>query len=50
MSAAPVLLRRLKARFPSACGSSGHRLFISPYMVSFKVMCDDTYRGVQSLT
>jgi hypothetical protein len=38
-----VLLQRLKARFPSARGSSGHRLFISAYMISSKVMCDDTY-------
>jgi len=41
--AALVLLQRLKARFPSARGSSGHRLFISAYMISSKVMCDDTY-------
>ncbi|KAF9047404.1 hypothetical protein BJ165DRAFT_1403129 [Panaeolus papilionaceus] len=41
--AALVLLQRLKARFPSAKGSSGHRLFISAYMISSKVMCDDTY-------
>jgi hypothetical protein len=41
--AALVLLHRLKARFPSARGSSGHRLFISAYMISSKVMCDDTY-------
>jgi hypothetical protein len=43
MFAALVLLHRLKARFPSARGSSGHRLFISAYMISSKVMCDDTY-------
>lgn len=41
--AALVLLQRLKARFPSARGSSGHRLFVSAYMISSKVMCDDTY-------
>jgi len=41
--AALALLQRLKARFPSARGSSGHRLFISAYMISSKVMCDDTY-------
>ncbi|KAF9565604.1 hypothetical protein CPC08DRAFT_704591 [Agrocybe pediades] len=41
--AALVLLQRLKARFPTARGSSGHRLFISAYMISSKVMCDDTY-------
>ncbi|KIK57986.1 hypothetical protein GYMLUDRAFT_45554 [Collybiopsis luxurians FD-317 M1] len=38
-----VLLQRLKARFPSARGSSGHRLFISAYMIASKVLCDDTY-------
>ncbi|KAF8622681.1 hypothetical protein AX15_006783 [Amanita polypyramis BW_CC] len=38
-----ILLQRLKARFPSAKGSSGHRLFISAYMIASKVICDDTY-------
>jgi hypothetical protein len=38
-----VLLQRLKARFPTARGSSGHRLYISAYMIASKVMCDDTY-------
>ncbi|KAM6502521.1 hypothetical protein JOM56_002498 [Amanita muscaria] len=38
-----ILLQRLKARFPSAKGSSGHRLFISAYMIASKVLCDDTY-------
>ncbi|KAJ3972998.1 hypothetical protein EV361DRAFT_867271 [Lentinula raphanica] len=38
-----ALLQRLKSRFPSAKGSSGHRLFISAFMISSKVMCDDTY-------
>jgi hypothetical protein len=33
----------LKARFPSAKGSSGHRLFLSVFMISSKVICDDTY-------
>ncbi|KAK7691759.1 hypothetical protein QCA50_005160 [Cerrena zonata] len=37
------LLQRLKARFPAARGSSGHRLFISAFMLASKVMCDDTY-------
>ena len=31
------------ARFPSARGSSGHQLFISAFIISSKVMCDDTY-------
>lgn len=38
-----VLLSRLKARFPAAKGSSGHRLFISAFMIASKVLCDDTY-------
>ena len=42
-SAALVLLQRLKARFPTARGSSGHRLFISAFMIASKVICDDTY-------
>jgi hypothetical protein len=37
------LLQRLKARFPTARGSSGHRLFISAFMIASKVICDDTY-------
>jgi len=41
--AALVLLQRLKARFPTARGSSGHRLYISAFMIASKVMCDDTY-------
>ena len=42
-SVAPVLLQYLKARFPTACGSSGHCLFLSAFMITSKVMCDDTY-------
>ena len=38
-----VLLQRLKGRFPSANGSSGHRLFISACIIASKVICDDTY-------
>lgn len=41
--AALLLLQRLKARFPAARGSSGHRLFISAFMIASKVICDDTY-------
>ena len=41
--AALVLLQRLKARFPTARGSSGHRLFVSAFMLASKVICDDTY-------
>lgn len=37
------LLARLKERFPAARGSSGHRLFISAFMIASKVICDDTY-------
>jgi hypothetical protein len=42
-SAALLLLKRLKTRFPAARGSSGHRLFISAFMIASKVICDDTY-------
>jgi hypothetical protein len=38
-----ALLQRLKARFPTARGSSGHQLFISAFMIASKVICDDTY-------
>ncbi|TDL15316.1 hypothetical protein BD410DRAFT_817001 [Rickenella mellea] len=43
LSLALALLHRLKARFPAARGSSGHRLFLSSYMIASKVICDDTY-------
>ncbi|KAG1789235.1 hypothetical protein EV424DRAFT_1624410 [Suillus variegatus] len=33
----------LKARFPTAWGSSGHRLFVSAFMLASKVICDNTY-------
>ncbi|KAJ7762696.1 hypothetical protein B0H14DRAFT_2162985, partial [Mycena olivaceomarginata] len=35
--------RGLKARFPTAGGSSGGRLFISAFMIASKVICDDSY-------
>ncbi|KAK0460949.1 uncharacterized protein EV420DRAFT_1529340 [Desarmillaria tabescens] len=41
--AALILLQRLKARFPTARGSSGHRLFLSAFMIASKIICDDTY-------
>lgn len=41
--AALFLLQRLKGRFPAARGSSGHRLFISAFMIASKIICDDTY-------
>ncbi|WRT66371.1 uncharacterized protein IL334_003326 [Kwoniella shivajii] len=41
--AALMLLQRLKQRYPAARGSSGHRLFISAFMIASKVICDDTY-------
>ncbi|CDO69607.1 hypothetical protein BN946_scf184875.g10 [Trametes cinnabarina] len=43
LAPARELHRRLKARFPAARGSSGHRLFISAFMIASKVICDDTY-------
>ena len=36
-------LQRLKARFPLAKGSSGHRLSISAFMPTSKLFCDNTY-------
>ncbi|KAJ6523641.1 hypothetical protein B0H19DRAFT_1345393, partial [Mycena capillaripes] len=41
--AALILLQRSKARLPTACGSSGHCLFISAFMIASKVICDNTY-------
>ena len=41
--AALYLLHRLRARFPAAWGTSGHRSFISASMIASKVICDDTY-------
>ncbi|TDL13832.1 hypothetical protein BD410DRAFT_734809, partial [Rickenella mellea] len=38
-----ALLQRLKTRFPATHGSSGHRLFLSAFMIASKVVCDDTY-------
>ena len=40
-----ILLQRLKACFPTASGSSGHRLFISALMITSKVICDTTYNN-----
>jgi hypothetical protein len=42
------LLQRLNARFPTAKGSSGHRLFISAFMLAPKIICDDTYSNKSS--
>jgi len=36
-----ILLQRLKVHFPIARGSSGHRLFVSAFMLASKVICDD---------
>ncbi|KAI0037559.1 hypothetical protein FA95DRAFT_1462545, partial [Auriscalpium vulgare] len=41
--AALYLLQRLKGRFTAAMGFSGHRLFISAFMIASKIICDDTY-------
>ncbi|TFK87515.1 hypothetical protein K466DRAFT_490729, partial [Polyporus arcularius HHB13444] len=41
--AALYLLQSLKIRFPDACGTSGHRLFISAFVIASKVICDGTY-------
>ena len=45
MYSALLLLKRLKTRFPVARGSSGHRLFISAYMLACKTLCDDSYNN-----
>ncbi|KDQ06614.1 hypothetical protein BOTBODRAFT_86484, partial [Botryobasidium botryosum FD-172 SS1] len=41
--AALFLLDHPKGRFPTTCGSSGHRLFIPAFMIASKIICDDTY-------
>ena len=43
MFAALVLLQRLRVQFLTACGSFGHHLFTSAFMLTSKVICDDTY-------
>ncbi|PKI85929.1 hypothetical protein MVES_000168 [Malassezia vespertilionis] len=40
-----LLLLRLKTRYPVARGSSGHRLFISAFMLATKMLCDDSYNN-----
>lgn len=40
-----LLLKRLKTRYPVARGSSGHRLFISAFMLASKMVCDDSYNN-----
>ncbi|KDQ17827.1 hypothetical protein BOTBODRAFT_29134 [Botryobasidium botryosum FD-172 SS1] len=37
------LLNCLKRCFPATRSSSGHRLFISAFMIASKIICDDTY-------
>ncbi|KIM55642.1 hypothetical protein SCLCIDRAFT_1149476, partial [Scleroderma citrinum Foug A] len=41
--AALILLQCLKAHFPTTRGLSGHQLFMSKFMLSSKVICNDTY-------
>ncbi|KAK7029197.1 hypothetical protein R3P38DRAFT_912005 [Favolaschia claudopus] len=41
-----VLLQRLKARFPQARGSSGHRLFLSTLMIASKMVCDASFSNL----
>ncbi|KAF6756130.1 hypothetical protein DFP72DRAFT_754464, partial [Ephemerocybe angulata] len=38
-----LLINRLKMRYPSCRGSSGHRLFIAAMMIASKVLHDETY-------
>ena len=42
---AMLLLKRLKTQYPVARGSSGHRLFISSFMLASKMLCDDAYNN-----
>lgn len=41
--AALALLQRLKVRIPVLRGVSGHRLFITSFMIAWKIICDKTY-------
>lgn len=41
--AALLLLQRLKARFPAARASCGHRLFLSAFIIASKLCGDETY-------
>ncbi len=41
--AALYLFQHLEVRFPATKGSSGHRLFILAFMLTSKIICDDTY-------
>ncbi|KAJ7821165.1 hypothetical protein B0H13DRAFT_2377531 [Mycena leptocephala] len=38
-----VFLERLKIKFPAANGCSGHRLFITAFMLASKVLNDESY-------
>ena len=46
--AALYLLQRLKSCFPATKGPSGHRLFLSAFMLASKIICDDTYSNKSS--
>ena len=37
------LLSRLKMRYPAASCAFGHRLFLTSYMLSSKIICNDAY-------
>ena len=43
---AALVLKRLKAHFPTARGSSGRRLFGSTFMLASKVICDDAFEQI----
>lgn len=45
-----ILLQRLKSRFPTAQGSSGHRLFTSTLMMAAKIFLDDAYSNKSWVT
>src|ERR1700761_9287212 len=44
------LLFRLKSRYPAASCAFGHRLLLTSYMLSSKVICDDTYSNKVSVS
>ena len=43
-------LSRLKSRYPVASYAFGHRLFLTGYMLSSKVVCDDAHSNKASVS
>ena len=46
----PFLLSRLKSRYPATSCTIGYCLFLTSYMLSSKVICDDTYANKVSVS